>query len=168
MEVKVEARLSKKEMFNFLVRHNYLRFSGICIIVLGIGALLMLLFNLNNKEMSQSYKFALLFISLLFIVVEPIMLYTKAGKQVKKNDSVNKPLTYVFSESGFSISRDEESVEHKYEDVMKVVSTKLSVLIYMSPYTAFIIPKKNIGDNFENFKKLITDNVRNARAVTVK
>ena len=53
MEVKVEARLSKKEMFNFLVRHNYLRFSGICIIVLGIGALLMLLFNLNNKDVAN-------------------------------------------------------------------------------------------------------------------
>ena len=36
-----------------------------------------------------------LFISLLFIVVEPIMLYTKAGKQVKKNDSVNKPYHYT-------------------------------------------------------------------------
>ena len=67
MEVKVEVKLTKKEMFNFLLRHNYTTFGGICGIVLSIGALVMFFLNLGNEKMSVSYKVALIAVALFLL-----------------------------------------------------------------------------------------------------
>lgn len=167
MEVKVEVKLTKKEMFNFLLRHNYTAFGGICGIVLSIGALVMLFLNLGNEKMSVSYKVALIAVALLFTVVQPIMLYFKAATQIKNSDAINKPMVYEFNKTGVTITQGEDSVTNKYEDITKVISTKVSVIIYVSKYRAFIIPKASIGEDFETLKDLLVANVK-ARTVTVK
>ncbi len=167
MEVKVEVKLTKKEMFNFLLRHNYTTFGGICGIVLSIGALVMFFLNLGNEKMSVSYKVALIAVALLFTVVQPIMLYFKAATQIKNSDAINKPMVYEFNKTGVTITQGEDSVTNKYEDITKVISTKVSVIIYVSKYRAFIIPKASIGEDFETLKDLLVANVK-ARTVTVK
>lgn len=167
MEVKVEVKLTKKEMFNFLLRHNYTTFGGICGIVLSIGALVMFFLNLGNEKMSVSYKVALIAVALLFTVVQPIMLYFKAATQIKNSDAINKPMVYEFNKTCVTITQGEDSVTNKYEDITKVISTKVSVIIYVSKYRAFIIPKASIGEDFETLKDLLVANVK-ARTVTVK
>lgn len=167
MEVKVEVKLTKKEMFNFLLRHNSTTFGGICGIVLSIGALVMFFLNLGNEKMSVSYKVALIAVALLFTVVQPIMLYFKAATQIKNSDAINKPMVYEFNKTGVTITQGEDSVTNKYEDITKVISTKVSVIIYVSKYRAFIIPKASIGEDFETLKDLLVANVK-ARTVTVK
>lgn len=167
MEVKVEVKLTQKEMFNFLLRHNYTTFGGICGIVLSIGALVMFFLNLGNEKMSVSYKVALIAVALLFTVVQPIMLYFKAATQIKNSDAINKPMVYEFNKTGVTITQGEDSVTNKYEDITKVISTKVSVIIYVSKYRAFIIPKASIGEDFETLKDLLVANVK-ARTVTVK
>lgn len=111
---------------------------------------------------------ALVFVGLLFTVIQPVMLYTKASSQVKKNDSVNKPLKYTFTDKDFSISVDEDSVTQSYEDIIKVISTKLSVIIYINKYRAFILPKSAIGENMEQLKALLEKNAKNAKVINVK
>lgn len=164
----VEARLTNKEMFNFLLRHNYYSLGGVCGLILSIGAIVLAIFNINNTQMNGTYKIALVFVGLLFTVIQPIMLYTKAKAQVKKNDSVNKPLKYTFTEQDFSISMDEESVTQSYEDIIKVISTRLSVIIYINKYRAFILPKSAIGNNMEKLKDLLVQNAKNAKVISVK
>ena len=166
--ITVEAKLTNKEMFNFLMRHNYFSMGGVCGVILSIGALVILFINIKNDEMSNAYKFALIFIGLLFTVIQPVMLYVKATTQVKKSDSVNKALKYEFDEKGFTISLGEEKVAEDYGAVTKIISTKLSVIIYISKYRAFIIPKRDLIENFEAFKELLNKNVKNAKSVSVK
>ncbi len=167
MEVKVEVKLTKKEMFNFMMRHNYTTFGGICGILISLGALVMFIMNFTNDKMSTPYKVALVAIALLFTVIQPIMLYIKSAAQVKNNGSVNKPLIYSFDSTGITISKGDESVTNKYEDVTKIISTKLSVIIYISKYRAFIIPKSCLENSFEEFKQILIDNV-NCSSITIK
>ncbi len=164
----VEARLTNKEMYNFLLRHNYFSLGGICGVILSIGAIVLAVLNINNTQMNGTYKIALVFVGLLFTVIQPVMLYTKASSQVKKNDSVNKPLKYTFTDKDFSISVDEDSVTQSYEDIIKVISTKLSVIIYINKYRAFILPKSAIGENMEQLKALLEKNAKNAKVINVK
>lgn len=166
--VKIEAKLTKREMFNFMLRHNYHSLGGVCGIIISIGALVLFFANLNNDKVNDMYKIALLFVGVLFIIVQPIMLYIKSCTQVKNSGSINKPLVYEFNDREFTISMDEEKVSQSYADIFKVISTRLSVIIYINRYRAFILPKSCIGENFESLKKLIYDNAKNAREITVK
>lgn len=166
--VTVEVGLTKKEMYNFLLRHNYCSTGGVCGIILSLGAIVLAALNINNPQMNFAYKVALIFVGLLFTVIQPVMLYVKAASQVKKNASVNKPLKYTFTEKDFSIAVDDEQVTQSYEDIVKVVSTKISVIVYINRYRAFILPKSALGKNIEQLKKIFVDNAKNARVISVK
>lgn len=160
MEVSVNVKLTKKELFDYMMRHNYSSFGGIVGALLGIGALILFICNVGNKDMNIEYKLALLFVFGLSFIAQPVLLYMKAVTQAKKSEAINKPLEYRFDEKGIKISVEENSVEHEYEAVTKVISTKLSVIIYVSRYNAFIIPKVSLGNQFDDFKKLIEENVK--------
>ena len=157
MEVVVKAQLTKKELFNYMLRHNYSTFGGIVGALLGIGAIILFIANVTNDEMNFEYKIALLFVFALAFIVQPVMLYIKASNQAKKNEAINKPLQFKFNEEGITISVEDDSVFHKYDAVTKVISTKLSVIIYVSRYNAFVIPKKVLGDDIETIRMLLKD-----------
>jgi hypothetical protein len=168
MQVTINARLTTKEMFNFLMHHNYRSFGGVTGVLISLGALALFLINITNEEMRIGYKVALLVIGLVYTVIQPIMLYKKAAVQVKTSDSINKPLTYTFDEDGITISLEDEKVSHKYEDVLMIKSTKVSVLVYVTRYRAFILPKRDIGEQFEGLRTILKNNVHNARCVDVR
>lgn len=160
MEVIVKAKLTKKELFNYMLRHNYSTFGGIVGALLGIGALILFLANITNDEMNFKYKIALLFVFALAFIVQPVMLYIKAANQAKRNEAINKPLEFLFNEDGITISVEQDSVTHGYDAVTKVVSTKLSIIIYVSRYNAFLIPKKDLGENIDILRELLVNNCK--------
>ena len=168
MQVNINAKLTTKEMFDFLMHHNYRSFGGVTGVLLSLGALVIFFLNIGNEDMRLAYKVALLVIGLVYTVIQPIMLYKKAATQVKVSDSVNKPLTYTFTDEDLTISLEDEKVTHQYEDVLMIKSTRVSILIYVTVYRAFILPKKDIGDNFEELKDILKRNVKNARCVDIK
>ena len=75
---------------------------------------------------------------------------------MKKNFTV--PLSYVFDENGIEIRRNDEMAHNDWQEVMKVISTKKLVIIYLSPIRAFILPKKDIGDSYQSLKSLMEEN----------
>lgn len=167
MDIRVETKLTVKELFDFMIRHFYSTIGGICGVLLSVGALVMFFSNVTNTDMTVAYKVALVFIALLFTVIQPIMLYFKAAGQIKNSEAINGDLVYEFNNSGISISQGENNVSHTYEDVTKVISTRSSIILYINKYRAFIIPKRSIDVQFEDFKNLIVANV-DARTVKVK
>lgn len=168
MNVTVDAKLTTKEMYNFLLYSNYCSFGGIVGVIIGLGALVLAGFLMGNDEIRVEYKFALLCIGIIYIFVQPILLYKKAAKQVKTSDSINKPLKYIFDENGITITLGDEKVTHKYDEVFMIKSTKISVFIYITRYRAFILPRKDIGNQMAEFTELLRKNVHNARCINIK
>ena len=155
MEIKLKIQLTVKELFNFLVAHTYSSFSGYVGVVLSICALIGFGYSVDNPNMDIAYKFVLLLTGLMFTVIQPAMLYSKAKKQVKQNESINKPLEYTISHSGIRVACDGEYADYKWEQVMKINSTKVNVLIYVNRIRAFVLPKRELGPYMEDFKKLV-------------
>ena len=95
----------------------------------------------------------MLFFALMFTVIEPVEYYFRSKRQVKKNFTV--PLSYGFDENGIEIRQNDEKAHNDWQDVMKVISTKKLVIIYLSPVRAYILPKKDIGDRYQDLQNLI-------------
>ncbi len=155
MEVRVDAQLTQKEMFSFLMKHSYGSFGGFIGVVLSICALMGFFTFVGNPNINLAYKFVLLLTGLLFTVIQPLMLYQKAGKQIKKNTSFAKPITYLFNERLIEVSQDEARVTYEWTDVTKVTTTKRLVIIYTGRMRAFVLPKTAIGDNLDTLEELI-------------
>lgn len=161
----VETKIDDKNMFEFMFNHTYKSVMGIVGVLISILAVVALI--VYGKDYDLTKKLLFVFIALLFTVINPISLYFKSKKQVKMNDSFHHPLCYTLSDNGIDVKQGEQSLHINWEDIIKIISTKNIVVIYISAINAFIFPKEQLGDDFSKFKEIIIDNYKNGR-VSIK
>ena len=152
-EVKFSVQMKTAYMFDFLYWHSYhgitclinyaLSFAGVAALLAGFGK--------GNTVVT----IMLVALALLFTVINPLSLLYKAARQVKRSPMFAKPLYYKFDTRGFSISHDNNSDSAEWGAVVLIRETGKSIILYMGAANALILPKKEIGDQLADLKKLI-------------
>ena len=143
-KISFDIKVTKKELANFMLYHNYHSLQGIIGLIISFGALVLLILRWDTLEIAQ---FALLvLLTLMFTVISPVILVRKASAQEKRNKSFEKPITYELGEEGFSLIQGEERVDLEWLNVYKIVDTGKSLVLYISTVRAFIWPKAQIKD----------------------
>lgn len=152
-EVKFSVQMKTSYLFDFLYWHSYHGITGIINYVfsfIGIAALIAG-FGKGNTMIT----IMLILLALLFTVINPAMLYYKAARQMRRTPMFSKPLYYKFDTRGFTISQDSSSDTAEWNTVIFVRETGKSIILYMGASNALILPKKEIGDQLNDLKKLI-------------
>lgn len=160
-EIKFSVLLKVSHMYDFLLRHAYRGYRGMIGIIISIGALVLYLNGFGQGDRVQNVL--LILMASLFTIINPIHLYYKAFKQVKLNETFRKPLNYKVSKDGITVGQGEEEGQMPWEEIMRVVETRKSMIIYISNVIAYIFPKECLGTEYEPFKKMIKDNIGNDR-----
>ena len=160
-EVKFSVQITVKDMFAFLMHHSYRGASLIADAIVTFGAIGLLLAGFGEGDPVKTI--ALIFVAMLFTVVHPLQLYSKARKQVTKNEVFKKPLNYVLTEEGITLSQGAESQSITWADVFQVKEYKSQILVYTGRVYAFIWPKRELtGCETEVkafFKKYLSEKV---------
>lgn len=154
-EIEFDIGLTASELYAFSMYHAYSSVSGIAGLVLSFGSLIICAFNFKNFE--STTIIALIVIGLLFTVVQPAMLYSKAKVQARKNESISGSLHYRLSEDGIEISQREQAAFVKWYEVRKIKIAKNAIYVYMSPVRAFIFPKQQCNGYFDDAAALVKD-----------
>ncbi|WP_394925798.1 YcxB family protein [uncultured Robinsoniella sp.] len=157
MEVKFDVKMTQKIMYNFLLSHTYKSFSGVFGVLFGAAALAVFAMTFEKVESWQSILY--LVFGIWFILYLPITLYLKSVKQVKLNPVFKKPITYILNDEGIQTIQDDQNAELKWEDLVKVTETKLSLLVYTGKRYSFVFPKESIGEQYDELLKLIQGHV---------
>jgi len=143
-KITFDIKVTKKELANFLIYHNYHSMQGVIGLIISFGALVLLILRWNSLDLPQ---FAILVIlALMFTVLTPLILIRKAAAQEKRNKTFEKPITYELGEEGFSLIQGEEHVDLEWRNVYKIVDTGRCLVLYISTVRAFIWPKSQIAD----------------------
>ena len=79
--------------------------------------------------------------------------------QVKQSDMINKPLHCELADKGVVISRDGEVVTNPWEDFTKVYTTKKVVILYVGRVRAFILPKEQMGEQYQAAVEMICKHI---------
>ena len=158
MEVKATVQLTTKELFSFLMYNTYSTIASFIWVLLSIGGFVGFFYMLGMPNVNPLYLAVLLGIGLLFTVIQPIMLYFKAKKQIKKNEAINESLQYTFSKAGIGITQGELSAFCEWVEIMKVTSNKSIIMLYTNRMHAYIIPKKDVAEGLDELKQLIREN----------
>ena len=145
-EFNFDAKLSAAELYAFSMRHTYKSMSGIFGLIISFGSLIIC--AVRYKYLDKTAIMALIIIGLIFTVIQPLMLWSKANAQVKKNKSIN------------TVSQGEQEADVKWYDIRKTVIVKDAVYVYMSPVRAFIFTKKQCGDDFGSLVGFIQEKVK--------
>lgn len=165
MEIKVDIKLKVLDMYNFFMYHTYTRFSGILSLIIGIAIAVMLVTTYGEVDTSQSLLY--LMFTIFFLVYNPVSYYWKALKQIKTVPIFQNPITYKFDSTGIVTMQNGESAKVEWKDIVKVVSTGRNIVIYLSKVRASILPKEQIGNDYEALVEMIKANVE-ANNVKIK
>ncbi len=151
-EVKFSVQITVKDMFLFLVHHSYRGVSLLADAIVTFGAIGLLLAGFGKGDPVKTV--ALIFVALLFTVVHPLQLYSKARKQVKGNEVFKKPLDYVLNDEGITLSQGEQSQSITWADVYQVKDYKSQMLVYTGRVYAFVWPKQALVECEDKVKEL--------------
>lgn len=139
-EIKFSYQTKVSDMYRFLMQFSYHGIRGIINLVISIGALVLLFTGAAGGEVFN--KVLLILIAALFTIIQPILLYYKAAKQVKLTPMFQQPLDYVINDRGITVRLKEEEMVLAWEDIYKIVETKKDFYFYMSFNRAHILPKE--------------------------
>lgn len=162
MNIKIEVQMTVKIMYNYVLHHTYTSIGGILGMFFGIVAVAWSVPKILGGELTQVTG-AFLVLGVMFVVVNPIMLWNKSRKQVKHTPSFQQPLCYELNEEGIIVSQDGQSTTMAWDKIMKVAATNMSIIIYFSRMRAFILPKEALGEDYRNAVQMIYTHVDNKK-----
>ncbi len=151
-EVKFSVQITVKDMFAFLMHHSYRGVSLLADAIVTFGAIGLLVAGFGKGDPVKTV--ALIFVALLFTVVHPLQLYNRARKQVTKNEVFKKPLNYVLTDEGITMSQGEESQSFTWVDVYQIKEYKSQILVYTGRVYACIWPKSALAECENEVKEL--------------
>ncbi|MBQ9828393.1 MAG: YcxB family protein [Lachnospiraceae bacterium] len=151
--IKFDVKLTKSDIFSLLLNHSYIGPMGIVTGIIVIATIV--LFALKFNEIDTAGKILLIAIFIIYMAINPIMLYMKASKQAKATKD-DKPLTYEINEENILIGQGVKRDKCPWSGIIKARETGKTFLLYVTKYTAFIWPKEQIGaDKTDDVRELI-------------
>ena len=151
--ISFSVQMTVKDVYRFNMYHVYHSASGLVGLLLSLLALGNLIISFDS--LTDQGKTVMTIVALWFTVLEPIMVYRRAKKQVKKIKSYHKPLHYTIGEQGITVSQDEESQTMEWNRLRRIVKTRQQILIYSSRVHAFIFPRTAGQDQEQKMQSLL-------------
>ena len=112
---------------------------------------------MNFAELTDQSKTMLILVATWFLVLYPVMLYSRSASQVKRNPVYQQPLEYTIDSEGITVAQEEEAQTVDWEQIILIVETGTQYLFYSTRVHAFIFPKSSIGMEETEFNKRIHD-----------
>ena len=154
MELKFDVKMTIPVMYDYMMYHTVTGMQFY--LAIGIGIMAIAAFVIDHNPL---YLIA----GLIMIAYLPVERYIQAGRQVKLNPVFKENLHYTLDEEKMSIDVKEEHMEAPWDAVVKVRSTKKSLILYTGSVTATIFPKESLGSDYDKVLRLIRDKVPEGR-----
>ena len=151
--ISFSVQMTVKDVYRFNMYHVYHSASGLVGLLLSLLALCNLIISFDS--LTDQGKTIMTIVALWCTVLEPIMVYSRAKKQVKKITSYHKPLHYKIDEQGITVSQDEESQTMEWNRLSRIVKTRQQILVYSSRVHAFIFPRVAWQDQEKKIQNLL-------------
>ena len=151
MKVEFDVKITATDLYDYMLSHTYSSFSGLFGSIVG-AFFIILYFGMDTQ-------FLYLFAGVVILLYIPCSLFMRAHKQVALNEAFKKPLHYVLTDEGVTVSQGENEMFQGWDVVYKAKSTNRSLLIYTSKVNAWIFPKKDLGKDKDAVIQLISAHV---------
>lgn len=155
--IEVDVQLDKKTLNRFLIRNNFLRAGGVIGLLISIAAIAGLI--AFWKYFGSAQRVILIFLGLMFTVIQPVTLLLKGWEQLKKG-AFRKPFHYKFSKEGIEVENIAGTAEVDWKNIRKTVVTKEAMYIYMNSVSALIISASECGADYVRIAKMVKEHTK--------
>ena len=169
MLLEFDIKLESKDMFRFNMYQTYSGFSGLSSIVFAIIMFGLTVYTYGEIPTVNTVMY--IGIGILLLVYIPITLWLRAKQTLKASPVLSSILHYAVDEDGFTVTQGEASGVLAWKQIYKMVATKHLVLVYSNRINAYVIPKKQLGEQYVTLAKLAREKLPKYRfrmKVTIK
>lgn len=152
MTVEFDVKLEPKDLYRFNLYQTYTGSQGIISILITILAAVMTVISCKDGSYNYAVMYGAFF--LLFLAYIPVTLWTRAKMTLKNNEVLSGTLHYQVSEECIRVTQGEETGELQWKQIYKLVSTKHNILIYSGRRNAYIVPRAQLGAQYDGLKEL--------------
>ena len=152
--IEIAVQLDKKTLNHFLLRNNFLRTGGVIGLLISAAAIVGLVAFWNYFGAAQ--RMILLFLALMFTVIQPVTLLMKGWEQLKKG-AFREPFHYTFTPEGVEVVNIAGTANVEWEQIRRVVVTKDAMYIYMNAVSALIISREECDGRFTEITKMVRE-----------
>ncbi len=152
--IEIDVQLDKKTLNHFLLRNNFLRTGGVIGLLISAAAIVGLVAFWNYFGAAQ--RMILLFLALMFTVIQPVTLLMKGWEQLKKG-AFREPFHYTFTPEGVEVVNIAGTANVEWEQIRRVVVTKDAMYIYMNAVSALIISREECDGRFTEITKMVRE-----------
>lgn len=140
--MKADVKLTQKDLFTFLMYHMYMRPTGLIYLLVGLCSLVGGIWFLVKGNTSGIF---LLLVSAVYFILQPVMLYIRAGQQVKQ-PILQKETHYELTEAGIRVWQEDTDVSTlDWARIRRFVRFGGEYLLYLDDIHANIIPEKDFS-----------------------
>ena len=137
MEIRFDVQMTTQKLYDFNLQHSYRQ--PISLIASAVGVIFGFLFI-------NYLKWYYLAAALLLIFYLPISLLRSSFMKVKMIDFFKEPVSYLLNDEGITVSAQGEEQMIPWSACTKACNTRQSYFVYTGRNSAFIFPKKDMGD----------------------
>lgn len=160
--MKFHTQLKAKDIFKFSLAYTYSGLQGLLTIFILVVGIYTIVTGIGNPQAQTNVIFGVI-IMVLFLVINPLMLYVKAKKQAIENPVYKKPTYYTLKEEGIFVEVGEESATIEWGRVFKISHFLGLTLLYTAKRQAFVFPDYEFGSDKDKFVSYMKEHVLNAR-----
>ena len=154
MEIKLSSKLTRAELFHFLMFHTYQSLWGFAGILISVCAFIALISQCMNG--GSAFSIALTAAAaLLFLFVQPLYLLYQSYRIMELDEGYQAPIQYQFDHAGIHLEQKGDTAFYGWQEVTKVVSSKRIVAIYLGKSRVFKISRTDFSDSYEEFKTMV-------------
>lgn len=138
-------KMTYRALLSYVLNTNYRSVAGVLGLIISVASIVLAVVYWDGIDTSR--KIMLIFVGLIFTVINPLSLAFKTFKQLKLSPSYKKPLNYTFGDDGISITQGELSEKLEWSRICRLMMSGHMIAIYTGRMNAFVIPLKELGDD---------------------
>lgn len=151
MEIEFDVKITAGILYDYMLHHAYTSLAGILGTFIGFVILL---------GYFKTGYFIYLIGAAVVIFYLPCTYFMKAKQQAALTPAFQKPLHYRLTEEGIEVSQEEQVQSQNWENMVKAVSTRSSIIVYTSKNNASIFPRKDLGQNSSKVIEMISTHMQ--------
>lgn len=155
MPIEFDVKLEPKDMYRFNMYQNYTGMSGLSSILFAGLLWGMAIYTYGQVPSGRTILYVV--VGVIMLIYMPITLRLRAKQSIAVSPVLSGVLHYYIDEDGFTITQGEASGVLAWKQVYKMVSTKHLVLVYSNRVNAYVIPRKQLGEQYIPLAKLATE-----------
>lgn len=152
-KVSFDVQMKTGYLFDFLFQHSYHGLYGVFNFGLSLLAVVLLVRGSGKGNIAATV--ALVVLALLFTVINPLLLYQKAARQMKRTLAFQKPLTYELDEEGLACTQEGERAVSEWGSIVLIRETRTNLILYFGAANAVVLPKAEFLPQVPEVKKML-------------